>query len=264
MSNKDLGTRIKSYECKERFSAETPLIIRIDGKCFSSFTKGLKLPYDARLRSIMVKTTAYLMSQTSAKVGYTQSDEISLVLLPDNPHAELFFGGKKQKIVSVLASMATGQFNTLRKVYLPDFKPETLALFDCRAFQVPSREEATQALIWRQQDAIKNAISAAARCYISAKRMYQTSDWGLERILKREFGVNFKDYPSFFKQGTLLRRERKLVCPEDLDLESIPEKYRPTSPVVRYKIDVLDTVPLQQLENATDVIFNQAEPNFLT
>jgi len=59
----------------------------------------------------MVETTNYLVEETHARIGYTQSDEISLVWQQDRYDAEVFFNGKIHKLASVLASLASVKFN---------------------------------------------------------------------------------------------------------------------------------------------------------
>ena len=101
----DLGDRMKSYEQKEagrRFMSLLPVCARIDGKGFSKFTKGLDRPYDRGMSEIMSKTMAYLTQETQASIGYTQSDEISLVWYSPNAKSQIFFDGRIQKMVSVL------------------------------------------------------------------------------------------------------------------------------------------------------------------
>ena len=60
MTTKDsLGDRMKrNYEDRYRIylTRRTPVIIRIDGKAFHSFTKGLNRPYDMVLKQSMWET----------------------------------------------------------------------------------------------------------------------------------------------------------------------------------------------------------------
>ena len=112
----DLGDRMKVYEAAEtgrRFTPLLPVYARIDGRCFSTFTDGLDRPFDDRLSRAMVETVKYLVGETYARIGYTQSDEISLVWQQARYDSEMLFGGKVQKLVSVLAAMATAKFNHL-------------------------------------------------------------------------------------------------------------------------------------------------------
>ena len=169
MSNSDktsLGDRMKSYEfpstSRKAFKGQ-PMVVRLDGKSFHNFTKGLKRPYDERLSKLMVATTMALVDRFQAKVGYTQSDEISLVWnIECDSSAEFPFDGRFQKMESLLASYATAFFNKKLAEFLPE-KEDELPTFDARAFVVPNLMEAYHALLWRQQDATKNAISMAAQ-----------------------------------------------------------------------------------------------------
>jgi hypothetical protein len=82
-----LGDRMKWYE--KRYSHVVmpmiPVMARIDGRSFSKFTAGLARPYDERMSRLMIDTTKFLVEQTNARCGYTQSDEITLVWLAEDP-----------------------------------------------------------------------------------------------------------------------------------------------------------------------------------
>ena len=167
------GDRMKSYERTEagrRALPLLPIMIRLDGKGFSRWTRGLERPYDVRLSETMVHITERLVEELGACIGYTQSDEISLVLYSDDYHQEVYFGGKFQKLVSVSASMATALFNQRSAEQFPD-KP--LAFFDSRVWTVPNLTEAANAFLWREIDATKNSVSMAARHYYSHKKLHK-------------------------------------------------------------------------------------------
>ena len=79
-----LGTRMKKYEYVTRTHLinRCPAIIRIDGKAFHTFTRGFKKPFDEILIKSMQETMKYLCENIQGCVlGYTQSDEITLVLV---------------------------------------------------------------------------------------------------------------------------------------------------------------------------------------
>jgi tRNA(His) guanylyltransferase len=106
---------MKWYESRytgDQFMPMVPVLARLDGRSFHSFTKGLKRPYDERLTGLMVETTQ-LVQETNARCGYTQSDEITLVWLAEEWESDIFFAGKLQKMNSILASMTTAFFNRL-------------------------------------------------------------------------------------------------------------------------------------------------------
>ena len=127
-------------------------MIRLDGKSFSTFTKGLKRPYDERLSNLMVETTKFLVKETNACCGYTQSDEITLVLYTEEKNSKLYFGGRLFKITSTLSAKPSVFFNRELPKYLPE-KTDAIPTFNCRVWQVPSLIEAANVLLWREQDA---------------------------------------------------------------------------------------------------------------
>ena len=113
MDKTAFGDRMKMYERQEtgaRFIPKLPIYARIDGRCFSKFTKGMDRPYDVLFREAMLDTLTYLVEQTHPLIGYTQSDELSLMWYSDDIDSQIFFDGKKQKMVSVLAAMASVKF----------------------------------------------------------------------------------------------------------------------------------------------------------
>ncbi len=262
--NDSLGDRMKGYEAVEtdrRFMPMLPIYARIDGRGFSGFTRGMDRPYDQRMSSSMVETTAYLVEHTHARIGYTQSDEISLVWLMDDPKSEMFFAGKIQKMTSVLAGMATAAFT--REVAtgaLADYV-DRLPHFDARVFQLPSRTEAANVFLWREMDATKNAVSMAARSACSHKELQGKSGPEMQEMLFAR-GINFNDYPASFKRGTFVRRitmERALTVDE---IARIPEKHRPApgQTFLRSSIALLDMPRFGSVTNREAVIFDGADP----
>lgn len=265
MTKDNFGDRMKEYEAAEtsrHFMPLLPIYARIDGRCFSSFTQGMARPYCSILSHIMIETTKYLVEATNAKMGYTQSDEISLVWLQDSYDSEMFFCGKVQKLCSVLASMATAKFNHLCAVSVyGDRARKMLPAFDCRVFQLPNRVEAANAFLWREKDATKNAISMAARSFYSHNALHGKSSSEMQEMIFQK-GQNFNDYPPFFKRGTFVRRiteERPFTLEE---LEAIPEKHRPTPEtlVMRSRVIELDMPIFTTVLNRDAVIFDGAEP----
>lgn len=260
--NDDLGDRMKEYEARETTRAFLPMIpiyARIDGRGFSKFTKGLERPYDVRMSECMIETTAHLVDKTNAVTGYTQSDEISLCWLTESPKSEVFFKGKIQKMVSVLAGMTTAKFmQELAKNGLSD-RLDRLPHFDCRVFQLPNKTEVANAFLWREQDAAKNAVSMAARSVYSHKELQGKSSSEMQEMLF-ERGINFNDYPAFFKRGTFLKRRTydAVLTPEELS--RIPEAHRPTGPVTRSRVERLEVPTFSKVVNRTGFIFDDENP----
>lgn len=207
-----LGDRLKAYEKMEteaKFLPTLPVYARIDGRCFSKFTRGMERPYDSVMSSMMQETTRYLVEQTGALTGYTQSDEISLVWYSDDPKSEIFFCRKKQKMTSILSAIATAKFLEQALKYFPEKCEKNLPTFDARVFQVPSQMEAMNCFLWRVQDAVKNSITMAASSVYSHKQLMNKN--GADKLdMLMDKGINWNDYPRFFKEGSFFKRQEYL------------------------------------------------------
>lgn len=140
-------------------------------------------------------------------LGYTQSDEISLVL-QDYFHldTEPAFGKRLQKIVSITAALATAVFNEKARLVFPQ---APLALFDSRAF-VLSQDEVANYLVWRQQDAMRNSIRMAGYAHFSHKALERLSNTAVQERLWAEHGVNWNDYAVWEKRGSGVIRDREV------------------------------------------------------
>ena len=205
----NLGDRLKAYERMEtecKFLPTLPVYARIDGRCFSRFTKGMKRPYDETMSRIMQETTKYLVEQTGALTGYTQSDEISLIWYSDDPKSEIFFCRKKQKMTSILAAIATAKFVELALKEFPEKCTKSLPTFDARVFQVPSVVEGMNCFLWRVQDAVKNSVTMAASTVYSHKDLLNKNSADKMDMLM-EKGINWSNYPRFFKEGSFFKRQ---------------------------------------------------------
>jgi len=228
MSKDSLGDRMKEfYENRSKLylPRRVPVIIRLDGKAFHTFTKGFKRPYDEILHNTMNSTMKYLCENIQGcKLGYTQSDEITLLLTDyDTITTDASFDYSVQKMCSVAARMATMAFNKffseeyknyMYNVFVKDRKPteeeceymETLysklsiAMFDARCFSIP-KEEVTNCFIWRQQDATRNAIQMLGQCNFSHKELHGKSCNDIQDMLMLEKNINFNDMPVPFKRG---------------------------------------------------------------
>ncbi len=257
------GNRMKDYEQAEAGRKALPLLpimIRLDGKGFSKWTKGLKRPYDPALSAIMVETTKYLIEYFGACCGYTQSDEISMVLYSDDYNKEVYYNGKFQKLASVTASVATGYFNNQSLLIWPE-KP--LAFFDSRVWTVPTLEEASNAFLWREQDATKNSISMAARHYYSHKELHGKNGSEMQEMLHQK-GVNWNNYPAFFKRGTFVRKKKELTKFTTDELSRLPENHQARSNpdlMIERSIFVSEEMPkFSSVTNRVGVIFYGEEP----
>lgn len=230
MANKkdSLGDRMKRYEGVPKITLmhRTPVIIRIDGKAFHTFTRGFQKPFDELLIKSMQETTKYLCENIQGCVfGYTQSDEITLVLCDyQTLDTSAWYDNEVQKLCSISASMATMKFNQVYdKLYdvelgnYMDAWHHTVeednihtahgralnkgAMFDARCFNVP-KDEVTNCVLWRQQDATRNSIQMVGQCNFSHKQLQNKSCNDIQEMLHEEKGINWNDFPAYQKRGS--------------------------------------------------------------
>lgn len=231
MSKDSLGDRMKNYENISRnyLTKRLPVIIRIDGKAFHTFTKGFQKPFDMVLMKTMWETAKYLCANIQGcKLAYTQSDEISLLLTDyEELETQSWFNYNIQKMVSVSSSIATLEFNrvicdkaTEYIANIPDTDEGIVellantyinavrkgAMFDSRVFTIP-KEEVCNYFIWRQNDATRNSIQMVARANFSHKQLHQKNCNQLQEMLFQEKGINYNDIPTYQKRGTCIVKE---------------------------------------------------------
>jgi len=256
-----MGDRHKAFEAREtmhRLMPGLPVLVRLDGRAFHTFTRGLARPYDERLSRSMIETTKYLVDHTHASVGYTQSDEISLAFPNIDPDNQVMFDGRVQKLCSVLAAMATAKFNQQILANIPE-KAHLLPLFDARVYQYPTLDLAAESFVWRETDATRNSLTMAAHAYYSHKELHKAGYARKHEMLHAK-GLNWNDYPDFFKKGTYVRRESVLKELTAAELARIPEKHRPTGPVMRSVLRELAMPPITRVANVNAVLFEGQEP----
>lgn len=225
----DLGKRMKEfYEQvpKTRLVRRMPVAIRIDGKAFHTFTKGFQKPFDDFLIKSMQETTKYLCENIQGCIlGYTQSDEITLILVDYKTlETSAWFDYEVQKMCSVSASMATMAFNRAFEKITRDFRRranncftctteedklvtayekaiEKGAMFDARVFNIP-KEEVTNLIYWRQLDATRNSIQMVGQANFSHNELHGKSCNKIQDMLLTEKDINWNDFPTYKKRGS--------------------------------------------------------------
>jgi tRNA(His) guanylyltransferase len=194
----DLGDRMKRYESvsQQFLMGKTPIIIRIDGKAFHTYTKGMQRPFCDIMHNSMVQTAKFLVEQIQGAVfAYTQSDEISILIRDwDDVNTESWFFGKLQKVISVSASLATYKFNDV-------INNGKMALFDSRAFNLPPHE-AINYFIWRQQDASRNSVQMLGHAHFSKYEMHGKNVGNIQDMLMEKYSINWNDCATWQKRGT--------------------------------------------------------------
>ena len=225
--NDQLGKRMKEYYeqvPKTRLVRRTPVAIRLDGKAFHTFTRGFQKPFDAILIKTMQETMKKLCeSIQGCVIGYTQSDEITLIL---QDYKELdtaaWFDYEVQKICSIAASMCTLYFNQIFRTNINEYcagkvmdeYQKTLclardkgAMFDARVFNIP-KEEVTNLIYWRQVDATRNSIQMVGQANFSHKQLQNKSCNQIQDMLMLEKQINWNDFPAYQKRGSCCIRVR--------------------------------------------------------
>lgn len=259
-----LGASMKAFEGLEtdrRFDPAFPVYARLDGRGFSKFTKGMQKPFDLDMRGAMVETARYLVEKTSARIGYTQSDEISLFWMKDEDGGDIFFNGKSHKMTSVMASLATAKFLSIAMEKWPDRCARNLPVFDCRVCSLPDLEACADMFLWRVLDARKNSISMAAQAHFSHKQLTGVSTRDRIALLRKK-GHDWNDLPTVLKEGTWLQRvvhERRLT---NREWYRIPEGRRPprNKKFKRTSVDEIDMPPFESIENKVDVLMGRSRP----
>jgi len=221
MKNDSLGDRMKgNYENRSRFhlTRRTPVIIRLDGKAFHTFTKGCQKPFDVKIIKSMEETCKYLVENIQGcKMGYVQSDEISLLLTDyDKLNTDAYFDYNIQKICSISASMASVNFTisygNMKGFYQP-------AHFDSRCFNIP-KEEVINYFRWRYQDWLRNSIQMLAQSLYSHKELHGKKTPDLHDLCFQK-GKNWNDLEPQFKNGTLFIKDGETIRPNyDFNLMS--------------------------------------------
>ena len=210
-------------------------VIRVDGHCFHTFTRKLQKPFDPNMVKAMCQATKKLVEFFSACYGYTQSDEITIVL----PKNSQDFGRKTHKLASLAAAIATAEFIKYMEFYMGK-KLTKLPVFDGRAFALMNEEELGYYQCFRQHDACRNAISAVAMAYYSHKQLEsKNSDDKVQMLADK--GVDFwKDYSTAEIFGYYFRRKLSTRKFTKAEIEKLPERHEartnPDLMVVRSEI----------------------------
>jgi tRNA(His) guanylyltransferase len=241
MSNaKDsLGDRMKKYEAQGtevRLIPNLPVMARMDGIAFRTFTKGLARPYDARFSQCMIDAMKALIKEYHADLAYTQSDEITLFWQNADPLTPFLYDGRTHKLISAFTSTVVGSFIRGVSNYLP-MKTHIDPKFDCRVWNVPNMVEVYNSFLWREKDATKNSLSMAAQAYYTHKQLHKKQYADLHEMLFQK-GINWKQLT-------------------EAELVRIPEHKR-ESAGIRTEVLCLDAPPILGLKSLTPLLHGGA------
>lgn len=208
-----LDDRMKAfYENRtETFlSRRIPAIIRVDGKAFHTFCRGMEKPFSELLAASMYFTAQKLCEQIQGAIlAYTQSDEISILLTDfQSIKSSAWFDYRVEKMVSVAASIATASFNyafqmnDFENLYVDKYWK---ALFDARVLSIP-KEEANNYFIWRQLDAIRNSVQSVGQQHFTHAELHGKDCVEIKEMLAKK-GIVFEELPLSLQRGVCIRKE---------------------------------------------------------
>ncbi|SDH55383.1 tRNA(His) guanylyltransferase Thg1 family protein [Microbacterium sp. 77mftsu3.1] len=202
------GTEFKEAEkvIRTRLDPVLPVLMRLDGKAFHSYCKGLDRPYDERFMVDMDAVMVTLAREIDGtRAAFVQSDEISLLLSLGLPEGEtgpqLMFGGQVQKLVSISAAIASSAMNARRLGTVTD----RVALFDSRVFQLPDLAAVERYFQWRQADARVNSLGMLASAHYSHQALAGISTRERAAMLRGK-GIDPDELPAGFVHGRIVRR----------------------------------------------------------
>jgi tRNA(His) guanylyltransferase len=225
-----LGDRMKTYEKESmdisQIDPSSSYILRLDGSCFSKFTKPFKKPFDDIFLRIMINTTKDLLQHTKAVTAYTHSDEITLVFDKAEKNDDIervhIYNGRVFKIISLTAGYCSARFNYWLQYYLKDIKDATddyydkrdtinriaksSPCFDCRLIVFPNNEEIVNHMIWRSiHDCYRNCIQGHGQHKYGPKNIFGLNNKQIKDKLYTD-GINIDEIPLHYRYGTFIKR----------------------------------------------------------
>ena len=130
MDNLDIATRMKTYESVTEFhlTKRVPVIIRIDGRAFYTFTRKFSKGWNKLFVDCMIEVAKGVQSEIQGcNFCYCQSDEISFLLTDYKTiRTSPWFDYNLNKLVSISASLASAEMSSCNM--------GAIVSFDSRAF----------------------------------------------------------------------------------------------------------------------------------
>lgn len=245
-----LSEKMKRLEdvANTKLKLKTPVIMRLDGRAFSKYTKGLDKPFDLDLSEVF-QWVAYKLKENLDNVRfiYSQSDEISILMTDwTNENTDAWFTYRIQKMTSVASGITTALFNKRvadviekYKTKVPDlkeaeFKPvEELsrdekkyfvwkgkafkAVFDCRVFNVDF-DDVVPYFIYRQKDAMRNSVASLAQSYFSFNELQGKKQDEMKQMVTEKTGIVYDELSMLQKAGFAVYKDTydKWVVDKDI------------------------------------------------
>lgn len=174
------------------------IVIRVDGRSFSRFTKSrFQKPFDLAFHNLMTQTASALVAELHGMYAYTESDEISLLLRPDWD----MYDREVEKLVSLSAAIASATFT---------HAVATPAYFDSRLWLGARDQQVVDYFRWRMADAERCGLNgwcywtlrndglgvAEATGALDGKTVADKNE------LLFQHGINWNDLPAWQRRGS--------------------------------------------------------------
>jgi tRNA(His) 5'-end guanylyltransferase len=219
-----LGDRMKSYyedRYRIKLTRRTPVIMRLDGKAFHTYTRKMDKPFSIPVHDCMISTSEGLLSGIQgARLVYTQSDEITIFIEDyDKLETDAWFDYNIQKMTSISAALASVIFNKKMFECAVDgllVLPSNPALFDCRVFNIP-KEEVMNVFYDRFLDCVRNSISSTAQKRFSSSALHEKSQADMLQMLA-DIGIIWNDVEDMWKYGTFLYKDDREIVRRSIDI----------------------------------------------
>lgn len=262
MKTDPLGDRVKAYEDQANdvtFPEGSFVLARVDGRAFHTYTSGLKKPVDIDLQSSMIAATKLVADEMKSVLAYVQSDEATFCWrsTATNP---LPFNGRVQKLCSLIAATFTGGF--IKNMPSAWLVTRGAPAFDCRIWAVPGYFDQYEAFLWREKDAIKNAVSSAASTVATPKTLKNMKHADRLTLLK-ERGFDFMALPQEFRHGAYIRRVTRMAELSEQTRLQIPEAKRPPPGFLFERSTVMvdeQLTSVKQIDNLEEFFCNGVQP----
>jgi tRNA(His) 5'-end guanylyltransferase len=213
-----LKDRMKEYENTDiKLDNSRPIIVRVDGKKFSTYTRGFDKPYDIRIHNAMRQTCEDIMREFHPAFVYSQSDEISFMLLPGST-GEMFADGRVVKISSLAAGFTSSRFNFhIMKQDTAGLKDNVVnrvqnarAYFDGRALNLPENEVLNYIVFRGHHDARRNSILNYAYSKFPQNELHKLNTIQIKDKLLLN-GHDWESLPEWYKLGFFYKFENTRI-----------------------------------------------------
>jgi len=204
MRSKDFEKQMRAFESFHamRVPPDSWIVLRLDGRCFSTYTEKYKKPFDEALHMMMCNAAKKVVTELGAVFAYVESDEVSVLL----PKESALFDREVEKLCSVSASIMSSSFSMLSNDFVS---------FDSRVIVLPNTERLKDYFQWRQADAVRNGLNTYAYWALrydkktkkQASRILENKGKAFKNELLFKQGINFNDVPEWTKRGSAIKRE---------------------------------------------------------